>query len=199
MNPAIDYLIRTNLIKNWFELPCSIFLYEKTTNNKIVLTINEEFTKSNFFSIKKWNIGCCKKEHVLPDMTECRVLKEQIFQHPATILPDHRLINYIQQSVMSNYNSHRTPMSVELYAHFNENSITSFTHKKYRENWLWQHFTKIYLPDLSINLNYINIINNEQKELVSKYRKKEWKYWQIWKKHLLLHPGELIFYKEYEK
>jgi hypothetical protein len=204
MTPAIDYLITNNLIKEWLIVPCSLFLYQKNDFNKIVLTINEEFNASNYYSVKHWNLSSCSQDHVLPSMHEYRVLKKEIFNHPATIIAGFDIIKYQQEPIESYHNEYSHPMSFELYSYFYENSLRSVWHNKIRKNWLWSQFIFIYLPNLYDQYSYINTvlrsnatIAHEQRTLVNNKMKKHWKFWMLWEKYFLLNPGELMFYKEY--
>ena len=204
MTPAIEYLIRTDLIKEWFVAPCSLFLFANGDGQKMVVTICEEFKPSDCYSIKHWHIHKCTDEQALPFMDEYRVPKNLIFKSPKTILANHTLLSYRQESIVSEHNSFRHPMSAELYGYYYENTLESTLHTKKQLNWLWKQFVSIYAPNLSACQNYIHSVYrseaslaDEQRDLVCKYMKRQWKFWLMWRKHLLLNPGELVFYKEY--
>jgi len=204
MTPAIEYLIRTDLIKEWLVVPCSIFLCNRSDYQKVVVTIAEEFKPSDHYSVKHWHLNRCSEEQALPFMDECRVSKDLVFNHSATILPNHLLLTYHQESIASHHNSFRQPMSPELYDYYFENTTESTLHTKKRLNWLWREFVRTYAPQLSSCQGYISNVYrsdaslaDEQRNLVCKYMKRQWKFWLMWQKHLLLAPGELVFYKEY--
>jgi hypothetical protein len=204
MTPALEYLIRSGLIRQWFSLPCSLFLFQKETFSKLVITINEEFKPSDFYSVKHWHVDLCEPESALPAMTEYRVPKDRVFDDSAIIVPTHKLVRYQQDSVPSHHNSYKSPMSLELYGHFFDHMMTSFRHQNKRTNWLWSRFVRIYAPDLCDTTTYISSafrseaeIAEDQRDLVSKHLKKQWQYWQLWQSYMLQNPGELIFYKEY--
>lgn len=208
MTPAIEYLVRNDLVKDWLCLPCSIFLTENKTNKKIVITISEEFKQSDFYSVKHWNIEECTKEQVLPGMVDFRIPKKELFVHPSIILKNHKLIPYINEPVLSKFNNYRSHMSIQLYTYFlNENPTNSGFHSKFRTNWLWNKFAEIYLPNLQIKQDYIKNVfgvsafhieeSSKQRFYVRNYMKKEWRYWEKWEKYLFHYPGELIFLKEY--
>jgi hypothetical protein len=204
MTPAIEYLIRTDCIKKMMLIPCSLFLNGKNNEQKLVITISEEFNRSKFFSIKHWQISTCSKEQVLPCMTEYRVLKTSLFTDKNVILKEYNLIPCKQQSIDSNHNYSRGPMSSELYSYYFENTINGYEYKSLRTNWLWNEFIKIYIPNLYSCSRYIpsafhtkNDVAEKQRDLVSELMKKEWEYWQMWQKHLLQNPAEIIFHKEY--
>lgn len=206
MTPAIEYLVRTDLIKEWLVLPTSIFLFDNSDNyRKIVVTINNELDSKDYCSVKKWHLDLCSSEQDLPFMKESRVPISEVFFHPDVVLENHHLISYKQEVINTNNNSFRHPMSFDLYDQFFQNTFGNKIHNQKRTNWLWKEFVSIYAPNLCNNNNYINTyyfensIADEQRRLVSKYKKKEWGFWRVWQKHLLLNPGELIFSKEYMK
>lgn len=203
MNPALEYLIHSDLIKEWFSPPCSIFLQRKETGNKLVVTIAEEFKPSERYSVKHWNITDCEDQQALPSMVEYCVPKKEIFRHPTIIVPGCRLIRYEQESIRSHHNTFKSPMSVELYGYFFDNSLQSHRHQTKRLNWLWARFVRIYTPSL-VTATYIPMsyrseaeIAADQRDIVSSLMKKEWQFWLKWQQHMLLTPAELIFYKEY--
>ena len=205
MTPALEYLIRTDLIKEWLTVPCSLFLH-KDDSRKVVVTIAEEFKPSDYYSVKHWQIGLCSSEQALPFMEEFRIFKGSVFSHPLIILQGHTLLKYHQESIASQHNTFRQPMSPELYSYYYENATDSLLHQKKRANWLWNQFALIHAPDLYAASHYISSafrseasLADEQRDLISKYMKKQWRYWLMWQKHLLLSPGELIFYKEYSE
>jgi hypothetical protein len=205
MTPAIEYLIRTDLIKEWLVIPCSLFLYTNGDNyQKVIITICEELNKTNNYSVKHWHLNRCSNEQALPFMMEYSVPKDLIFNHPATILPNHNLLSYYQESIASHHNSFRQSMSYELYDYYFENTLESTLHTKKRLNWLWKQFVSIYASNLCTYQNYITSVYrseaslaDEQRNLICKYMKRQWNFWLMWQKYLLLNSGELVFYKEY--
>ena len=196
MNLAIDYLIRTNLIKDWLVIPCSLFLQHKDNDQKLVLTINEEFKKSNYFSIKYWRLFNCTQEQSLPPMEECRVLKDEIFFNPLVILSDYNLLRYKEEFIGSYHNEFNHPMSSHLYSHLYEQIINGRINQRTRINWLWRQFAKVYSINLNSGKHYISSVYcseddlaNEQRNIVCTNMKKEWQCWELWQKYLLLNPG----------
>ena len=205
MNLAIDYLIRTNLIKGWLDIPVSLFL-NKRNGNKFVLTISEEFKKSDFYSVKHWNIENCSEEQSLPSMISFSIPKSEIFSSPAIILPEYSLLEYKSECIISHLNEYNRPMYRELYNHFYEQIINGRTNKKTRINWLWKQFIRVYSINLYSREHYISSVYcseddlaNAQRNIVCSHMKKEWQCWELWQKYMLLNPGELIFYKEYSE
>jgi hypothetical protein len=208
MTPALEYAIRKNIVKDLLVIPCSLFLKNNCNDKKIVITIDEEFKKSNHFSVKHWNLESCTKDQALPGMIEFRVPKEEIFYNKSVIVPGYE-IKYIPEIIKVAFNHYKPPvmrpMSAELYNYLLENTFSSIHHDKYRINWLWSRFKQIYLKDFQIKRSYIHTIFNDEDYIFTDERyvvkttmKKEWRYWQMWQKYLFLqNPAELIFAKEY--
>jgi len=207
MNLGLEYLIRSGLIKSWLSVPCSLFLTEYDTDNRLVVTIGEEFKPSEFFSVKHWHISNCQPEQALPSITEGRVPKADIFSHPMVIVPGHRLFRYHLESIPVGYNHYSHPMSNEVYDFFFDASVNSLAHRRKKHDWLWERFLHIYVPNLLSLTRYINSayrsdaeIAEDQRQLVQEYYPAVWAYWEKWTKYMLhldSTPGELIFSKEY--
>jgi hypothetical protein len=203
MTPALNYLIRTNLIKDWFSPPCSLFLY-KENYEKFVITISEEFKPSSKFSVKHWRVGQCNSEQALPSMNEFCVPKDMIYRHPAVFVAGCRLISW-EHPIKTEHNSFKSPMMPSLYYNFFDFSIEN--QKELRMNWLWDKFVRIYAPDICILYNESdkyswpypsrNEIIEKQRNAVCLRKKREWKYWILWQQHMLLNPAEFVFHKEY--
>lgn len=204
MNPAIDYLTRTDCIKNMMIVPCSLFLNNRNDDQNLVITISEEFNRSEFYSVKHWHISTCSQEQVLPCMDEYRISKDSLFTDEHVVSKDYNLIQCEQQSINSNHNYTRQPMSKELYSYYFANLINGYEYQFLRKNWLWTQFIKIHIPNLYSCDKYISsafhakeYFSEEQRELVSEIMKQKWKFWQLWQKHLLKNPAEIFFHKEY--
>lgn len=205
MNLAIEYLTRTNLIKDWLEIPISLFLYNKEIKEKVVITINEELEKSDYYCVKKWKIDDC--DHCsLPPIIESRVLKKDLYTSPNIILPGYSLLAHHDQFVFTYKNSYKQPMSYELYNHFCDQIVNGIINNRTRMNWLWRQFIRVNSINLYSREYYISSVYcseddlaNEQRNIVCKNMKKEWECWRLWQESLLLNPGELFFYKEYSE
>lgn len=215
MNPAIQYLTRTKLIRSWFNTPCSIFLENSTS--QIIVTIgkgkdsdprNPSFIDgingSDSLRVKNWFLANCDKENILPPFDETTIHQSELFSHPNVIIEGFKPFFRRSQTVPSHYNSMRGPMSEELYSFFFDNTVNGTIHQKCRKIWLWRRFVSIYLPELSALQAYINEYGSEadfvtnQMEIVEYHFQKLWQSWKKWENYFLLPvPGELIFGKEY--
>ena len=205
MNLGIEYLVRTDLIKGLFTVPCSLFLTNFDTGAKLVITISNEFTPTEFYNVKHWNITACKNEQVLPSFAEYQVPKNEVFTSHYTVVNGYRLLSFTYGGIPIFLNSIHGPMEANTYEMYYNGVLTGIGHFQNKENWLWREFTKIYVPHLSTsNSTYIpkpySMIANEQRSIVYAYYKDLWQYWEKWMKYLLDFPGihgELLFRKEY--
>ena len=111
-----------------------------------VVTIKEA---KDQFLVKHWDINSCSESEVLPPVKEFKVVKQQLFSDPAVIVPNYQLMNYKEDPIPSLYNSHKGPMSSELYGYFYENTLTSLRHNNKKLNWLWNNFIKIHATNLA--------------------------------------------------
>lgn len=204
MNPAIQYLTRTNLIRTWFDTPCSIFLEDLAfvPTSQIIVTIDKG-KNSGSFKVKNWSLVDCDRECILPPFKEWTILDKDLFSHPKIIIKDHKPF-FRSQTISSHYNTITGPISEELYSFLFDNSINGIIHQKCRKTWLWQKFTEIYLPELYALQTYIPEYRSEadfvenQMEITERYFQKIWQSWKKWENYFLLPmPGEIIFGKEY--
>jgi hypothetical protein len=201
MNPAIQYLTRTNLIRSWFDTPCSIFL--ENLNSQIIVTINKG-KDSGSLRVKNWFLVNCDKEFILPPFKESIILEKDLFSHPNTIIAGYKTLLGYTQTIPSYYHKINSPIPEELYIFFFNNIINGVIYQKLRKTWLWKKFTLIYLPEFYLLQTYIpkhelesDFVEN-QMEIVRYNFQKIWQTWKKWENYFLLPmPGEFIFGKEY--
>jgi hypothetical protein len=207
MQLALEYLIRTGLVREWFKVPCSLFLNEHGTFSKLAITITEEFKPSEFYSVKHWHVGSCKNHQALPSFTEHRVPKSDVFTHPSVIIPNHSLLPYFVSPIPSTSNSYNHPMLAEIYNHYYDNFLESKKHRELKINWLWREVVLTYIPTL-LHGNYIDSYNTEaenaagQRQFIGYTHPEIWQCWGKWVKYILFLdgvPAELIFYGEFCK
>lgn len=202
MNPAIQYLNRNDLIKSWFDVPCSICLENKS--NSIIVTITKN-KNPNLFVVKTWFLHNCHKEYILPPFEESVINRNDLFSHPSIVIEGYKPFYKNTQEISSRSNGMFGPMPEELYSFLFQNVINGEVHKKCRQIWLWNKFIKIYLPTLLNLQSYVNEYNCEdefvitnQMKIVENHFQKIWNSWQKWTNYFLSPtPGEIIFGKEY--
>ncbi len=208
MHLAIEYLARKKLFREWFNIPCSLFVQERGTQNKIAVTINEEFKPSELYCVKHWHICKCKRSQALPSFTEFRVPKSEVFTHQAVVLSGHRLMPYHACPIPFQENGTHHPMSEEIYTFFYDNYLDTFKHREAKVNWLWTEFIMTYLPQLCSRSLYIPLyksdaeIASDQRSMVATVYSEVWQCWIKWCKYMLYLdgvPGELVFLGEYQQ
>ena len=200
MNPAFEYILRNDILKELLPIPCSLFLFHNYDLKCMVMTISEEFKANNCYSVKHWHLNRCNSEIALPPISEFHVQKSKIFTDEAVILPSYNLIKYQIDEIPHHENSHREPMSSELYSLYFLNTLKGSKHQIFRNTWLWNQFIKIYIPNFNQNAyNSKYNTHKDQIKIVSEIYKREWKIWQVWKKFMMLNSAELFFFKHYSK
>ena len=207
MTPAIEYLIRQDLIKDYLTMPFSLFLTERTTFKKMVLSVEDCF--ENHVLVKKWDLSSCS--NFFPNMEKFKVLKKEIFSSSHIILPGYELLKCIETPINSYVNSNRSPMSFNLYNESCEKFLSNPENNIKREIWLWKEFVFTNAKNLDFK-KYADILNfhyhsNGFKEktfmkseqfLIEKNMKKQWKCWLLWIENFMFQSGELFFRKEYD-
>ena len=193
MNFALEYLLRTNLIKNIFDLPCSLFM-EQGRSNILVITI---YKRDLGYLIKHWHINDCAVNQALPSFTEFLVPEEKIAN---TIkVKNFRPIRFYIKPVPSRMNSYSHPMPKSVYDFYSDNFLTNTNFFRIKREWLWQHFFKTYFNKTILNLYRVDPFTIQQ-ELVKKHFKYYWNFWEQWEKHMLIDvnlPGEIAFYNDF--
>lgn len=208
MQLAIEYLARQGMLRQLFEVPCSLFVVGMGMPNKISITISEEFKPSNFYCVKHWRVHECDKKQALPSFAECRVPKSEIFDHEAIIMPDYRSMIYHASPIPFSHNQYNRPMKDETYNYYYDNYLNSYRHREEKINWLWDCFLSTYLPHLCGKSHYISQfksdseIASDQRSMVAASHTEVWQCWSKWCKYMLYLdgiPGELVFMDEYRK
>lgn len=182
MNLNLEYLVRSGLIKEFFQTPCSLFL-EKEANKKVVVLAEKHRTKV----AQHWNVFQCASDEALPPMNEYEV--DTFFDNPMVIPRGYRPLEYACQSIPSRLNSWSHPMEQEMYDLCHNSLLNSWAHIVERRDWLWNAFLEVYEIEVTYyhswhNLNRIARTFQEQEQVRQCYPRK-WKYWQMWLKHLM--------------
>lgn len=208
LNLGIEYLVRSDLIKQFIEFPCSLFV--ENDEFKVVVTINKSRNKSKF-CVRNWFISNCKKEQPIPFVKEYMVDKDKLFEHSAIILQGFSLVDF--RCSFSEWSRNRGngghPMPDYIYKNYFDNQLSPLENSMNKEMYLWNCFTKIYVPSIARlveaigNVGFYSTELNlsfEEQKLIEEHFKNIWNYWLKWKKYMLFPtiPGELIFMKEYQ-
>jgi hypothetical protein len=201
---SIEYLIRTGLAKDLITFPCSVFLTKRQLGNRLVISIDKN---ENGYSVKRWNIYECDPSQALPPMEEHLV--KDLFNDPQVILPDTVMLNFQHKSIPSEENSVKHPMPSIKYQNYFDKYLQNFDlHNIAKERWLWNSFLSIYHPQIIIlgmsikrSIGFLGSyaekeIMQNQKDIIELHFSKTWKFWNIWKRHMLEFegmPGEFCF------
>lgn len=142
MNLALEYLVRTKSIRNFFRTPSSLYL--ERGDDKIVVTFDG--TVEGCYRLKRWHLSDCPIGHLLPYSISVLVPQGQIFDNRAVIPQGFQPIPYCQESVDTSLNSYKRPMSADIYEFFVGRMLCSEPHVEHKERWLWESFYYRFLP-----------------------------------------------------
>lgn len=214
MNLGLEYLLRHSLNKNFFELPCSIFLEKPPKRSKrqdrMAVYIDQ---KNDQCSVKQWLLTDCESEQLLPPMEEFYV--QNVMNELELIIPkQYRPIQYIPGAVIDRQNTWRKPMNKETHDKFHNQIIRSPWNKAWKVLWLWETFTWVYFDSDKADSPVGRMLRmdkgsleNRQYPIMCKYLQRDmrvaaeqypkiYSIWEKWQQNILLpsnSPGELIF------
>ena len=203
MNLAIDYLVRSDKIKRFFETPCSLFLTNNETGEKKVIILKNDLQNKKILNVSHWNLCNYKSKDNRPNIINYKINRFNVFRDSKVVISNHSLMEYNESPIESGLNSYRGAMNQKRYEYFLNNFLNSKNHKIIKETWLWKAFNDFYFPQINYGESkyYLFPISNHQ-VTVRKRRPIEWKHWLKWKHNLLFNckvATELIFNQEYEK
>ncbi len=194
MNPAIEYVLRDDKIRNMLSLPSSIFI-NKDDGNKLIITIHAsngyEFIKVNHW--KLWEI-----ENKFPVNDEFTVDIEDLFTSPSICLKNCTLLEYEEDPYESG-KAQSTDMitGMQQQSEYEKpflNFFNSMKHRKNRFKWLWNAFES-HLPE-----DIMNHLLAEDKEMLRELIKCNYRgWWFSWTKWMRIFleskqvSSELVF------
>ena len=179
MNLALEYLVRTKSIRNFFDTPSSLYL--ERGEDRLVVTFDGVVGDS--LRIRRWLVTDNSVGRLLPEFYNVIVPKSQFFGSEAVIPQGYYLLPYYEESVDTSLNSYKKPMAAEVYAHFINNLLYSDSHRHAKEYWLWETF-------------YQNALSRPQKDMFSNREKMlldfikhetedhPWHVWTCWRSAL---------------
>jgi hypothetical protein len=208
MNLAIEYILRSDRIKNLLHLPCSLFLVkniEDLPTEKMVVTLVPSYDYDDHILIRHWNINKSIATAVLPPYQEYKIDKSEVFTSPYTVVPGYSLFRFREEPFLTGSKQYPDPpyniFQDKEYNDCLDNFYYPKLHFTLKENWLWSTFNRIYVPT-NIKQSYSSKHpKNFQREIVSNYCKDTWSTWLYWRRHLLEFSGpaaELVFDEEYK-
>lgn len=206
MNLAIEYALRTGILKQLIKLPISLFIYNyKQPNECMVVTISNTFGGSqDTVSIKHWQVSKCEKKEILPPYAEYNVPRAELFSNERVIVPCHNVVEYeadpfpAGQKQMSDPPYNQTQETK--YRECIDNFFYNKKHKNKRRDWLWSLFMEQFLPHSYKEVFRSHSVDSQQ-NVISESFPVVWKGWLMWNKYLLNFDGiapELVFANEYE-
>src|SRR3989344_935361 len=146
---ATEYLVRSKAVRKLLRLPCSLFVVDLTcSEEKKVVTINASPRLPKVVVVKHWFVQRSSPDQVLPSMQEFLINQDYLFDDPHIVIPQHRLLPYMEEPVPFHLNSTHHPTINETYNFYCNNYLSNQAHLKLRENWLWSEFIRIYAPSL---------------------------------------------------
>ena len=200
MNLAIEYLVRTGAIKNFFQTPSSICL--ESGKKKIVVSfggerLGGEHVGDSCLCITHWDLSDLD-EHNMPKLVRHQVLPEDIFEDENSILPGCKLLKYWDEPIETRRNSYSHPMDSVVFRHYTSHLMNSSLHRRSRRNWLWESFRERVFDLRRTKRHY-----GEEQSVVREGYPKEWSLWRNWCRNMLPDPepevaGELMFLSSYK-
>lgn len=216
MNLGIEYLVRSGLIREFMEFPCSIFV--KSGYKKIIVTINKanngHTEHCTMFSVRNFLLHLCEEKSPLPPMTDHMVRDVDLFHHEAVVVRDFAPLYFDCNSIewKRNRGNGGHPMPLFVYNDYFANMLYPKPHKIKREKFLWESFTQAYIPSIDYMIDDKPYVGSwypgpgvkadkhkAQQKIIESNFKVIWAAWRKWQKLMLFDtvPGELIFMKDY--
>ena len=206
MNLAIEYAVRTGVLKNLIKFPCSLFIYNiKQPRDCMVVTMNNNFGGTqDQVSVKHWQVAKCEKKEILPPYAEYTVPRADLYSNERIIVPAYDVVRYEAdpfpggQKQMSDppYNQSQESKYKECI----DNFFCNIKHKNKRRDWLWSMFMEQFLPHSYSEVFKTHSVESQQ-NVISESFPVIWKGWLMWSKYLLNFDGiatELVFASDYQ-
>lgn len=209
MNLAIEYILRDKRAHSMLCLPCSLFLNDKESSNRLVITIHNCYGESKKITIKHWKLWEDKVDNQLPPFIEFSIARSEMFTNEHTVLKDYNILEFVEDSYRTGAKQYaESPQALEQNAQYTTAVEWLFnppSHKDMRLNWLWDQFEKTHVTE-DLKWQYGNGTRHGktlQRDIVEFYSPKIWRKWTYWRKHLLdfqcFLASELAFKREYKK
>jgi hypothetical protein len=216
MNIAVEYLLRGSRVQKLLTLPCALFLENTVTKNnkvrkrssslsgKMVVTLSE--SPQDSVRVRQYNLEETSTDDVLPFYTENVILKSEVFSHPDVIMPRYRLMEFIEEPYITPERHYtefpQAPLQEKAYQECREKFFNPKRLKKYKTDWLWKAFEKIYGSEESRKQyrDRSHKCDLERERVRSSVKTIHGK-WKIWEETFLNLPGpatELVFARAFK-
>lgn len=186
MNIFLEYLKRRGVLQTYFKLPCSYFV-EHGNSRKVVAC--HPLPESSDVLIKYWDLDQNYLDAPLPPSTEIKMSLGDIFAGktlPADysiVVPDY---NFGIPSAMTD----DQPMSEVTYDYYYDSILISNQNSKY--DWLWESFFQCYgFSCVNVDSLPKSIRIAEEMLAVKQIARRQWQYWEFWKRHMLDFNSEI--------
>jgi len=150
---AIEYAIRSRIIEDCLETPCSLFLQSRNSKDKVVITIEwHEFSKK--YLAKQWTLKKNRNQELLPPFLEVSLDREELFTSDEVVMPGCDLLEFyppLYRPKKQRSHGPEAERQEESYQRYHDNFWNPFSNKNNRLRWLWDAFTKahgLYLDHL---------------------------------------------------
>ena len=207
MNLAIEYLTRNSVLKDFFVLPCSLFLESFCKTKRLVVVFDKHPNKDYLIQINKYNLLEWSQSG-FPNSCVAELDRHLIFKNEIFLNKDFCPIVYQENPINTRFNSYNHPMNKEEYENFVFNFLNSSIHRSYKKDWLWDSFTAVYLAEniLQKKMQLPTIerrcVVEEEKRYVRHNRPRHWRLWKLWTSRLFFKETiatELIFWHYFFK
>jgi hypothetical protein len=196
VNLAIEYLIRTGLIKEFLDESASIFLVGPRDYRLAVVVEKTEYK----YLIRHWLLSEATPKYALPPMNDS--ISRDPFADLSRLKSVYSPLEYKEAQFPSRYSA---PMEQAQYDQYTENICCSKEHVESKRRWLWNLFVSLYVPEVKKSITEFHfgyfstsseLVMSRQQHVVQYDFPEVWKQWLMWEEHILIPnkpPGELIF------
>jgi hypothetical protein len=135
MNLALESLIRTNAIRNLFNLPQSICL---ANNNSHFMWVKLVDSKEGLIKVSRWNLT----QDIWNPSAEFFLEIEEVFDQNKVIPDEFFPLEYMSQPVDCELNNYASPMRRSTYEGFFKNVYNTSVHRNLKRCFLWNFFAE---------------------------------------------------------
>lgn len=202
MKISLEYVVRSNVIRDLIDFPCSLFL--EGAGGKEIVTFGRLKGNPEEIICKQYSLSDKKYEELPNTKTVFKVALSELFEDNRIIPEGCKPLRYFAVPVATKLNGTRHPMDEALYDRFTLNFFNTHLHRTVKRNWLWDAFSNRFnLPVTRSGLTSSYGRHLQKYDLYyierNKPKKGLWGYWRTWERKLLINKStntaatELIF------
>lgn len=202
MNLVVEYLVRTGVIRNFLQLPCSVCL-ENIYEGQMLVEL-EDSDCSGSILVTHYDLDRLRSDGCMPYSKQFKASATSLFRDTKIVLPGYTPIPFVDQPLDTSQNKYNQPMADSVYESLISEFLNPEVHRKSREAWLWKAFRNLHLADLLPNLGSVferRLFAGLERSYTQEQFPEKWAIWCDWKsllKSTTVAP-ELIFRSAYEK